>query len=211
MVLLRFLFSFQGRIGRAAYGIGTSIPLAVGSFLLVTLVDFGSIWADLQMQRVPEISQSAVAYVTAFWLLSMLSCSALGVKRLHDLNYSGWTLLAPLGLSLLAIFLLATMSPFCILASLSAGAYSVWLMVRMIFFAGTEGDNDYGPPASLASDLVVRRAVVEREPDWVANAVKRTTARAEVLTTPVTRVARTAKLTPAPSGPTGFGRRGRTA
>jgi uncharacterized membrane protein YhaH (DUF805 family) len=220
MAFIYFLFSFNGRIGRLAYGVGTSIPLLLGTFIAITMIDFDPIIEALKMGRKPEVSQSLLWFWAMFYVVSFVSVTALGAKRLHDLNSSGWMLLAPLLVSAAAGCLMTISAPIGFLAMFGASGYSMYQMVRLIFFSGTAGDNDFGPPGQVLRDLSGGKvAVSEAEPDWVANAVKRTTAKAQATAnvatahTPVTRVTRVAKMAPSssPAAPTGFGRRTRPA
>lgn len=219
MGLLNFLFGFKGRIGRLAYGLGTSAPLIVGCVLLLVFADFGPGFEQLKGGRLPQIDRSTIMFVVGFVAISVLSCGALGVKRLHDLNSPGWMLLIPISANVIATLLMFVSPAIGVLATVGATVLSFWQMIRLIFFSGAAGDNDYGPPPTVMRDLTGGRVdPVAKEPEWVAAAIRRTSAKAQVAaaatSTPVTRVVRLPKLPPAAAAfgapnPAGFGRRNR--
>jgi uncharacterized membrane protein YhaH (DUF805 family) len=225
MGLLNFLFGFNGRIGRLAYGIGTSVPLLLAIMLLLAFADFGPFMASLQAGQWPVISGSTMLICGVFISVTVVSCAALGAKRYHDLNTTGWMILAPVGLEALAAALLFVSPGIGFVASIGAYIFSFWQIIRLVFFSGSSGENTFGPPPNVMRDLAGGKVDVDMaEPDWVASAMKRTTAKAQVVaastaaTTPVTRVVRAPKLNPNPSlgsssmgaaMPAGFGRRNR--
>jgi uncharacterized membrane protein YhaH (DUF805 family) len=220
MAILGFLFSFNGRIGRLAYGIGTSVPMMAATALLLLFVDFSAVGTSMQAGQMPEISRSAILFGGAFIIVSFISCAALGAKRFHDLDQSGWMMLAPMGLYALAMVAMTISMPLGFIATFASYLYSGWQMLRLVCFQGTPGVNSFGPPPQIMKTIAgAKGEVAEVEPDWVASAIKKTTAKAQAASsatsaTPVTRVARTPKLPVggAASGmaaPAGFGRRTR--
>ena len=80
MNLGSLLFGFQGRINRAKYWLTAVIHLAFVAVVtvLALLVDLGGLFIALAM----------VIYVAL-----AISSIAVGIKRLHDRNKSGWWLL----------------------------------------------------------------------------------------------------------------------
>ncbi|GLH82372.1 hypothetical protein SSBR45G_72810 [Bradyrhizobium sp. SSBR45G] len=71
---LRFLFSFDGRVGRSAYWLGLLLPLML-MFIVVTAI-------------VPPLAfNSAVLWLS---LLAAWPALAIGAKRCHDRDRSGW-------------------------------------------------------------------------------------------------------------------------
>jgi uncharacterized membrane protein YhaH (DUF805 family) len=77
--VLRFLFSFYGRIGRSMYWLGMGV---VQAMFAVTML----VWSNLQPSDV-------VSFVTGLWMfLWLASWFAIISKRLHDLSISGWWL-----------------------------------------------------------------------------------------------------------------------
>lgn len=102
------LFSFEGRINRSKYWgyslllIGALVVIAIGGATLVGEV--------------------------GFWIFYGLACIALiwpglalGVKRCHDRDKSGW-------------FMLVSLIPIV----------SIWYLVEVGFLRGTDGPNQYG-------------------------------------------------------------------
>ena len=113
-LFIRNLFSFKGRASRREYIIRTILlPLF---FIIIDLnlkyLDNTKSWFFLI---------TACLFLIVIWIL-MLQYFPLAVRRLHDLNSSGW-------------FLLISFVPFGQLLIL-------WLM----FKKGTDGVNDYGEP-----------------------------------------------------------------
>jgi uncharacterized membrane protein YhaH (DUF805 family) len=217
MGLLNFLFGFNGRIGRLAYGLGTSVPFLLATILLMMFGDFGPFVESLKSGQWPVISGSTMLICGVFISASVLSCVALGVKRYHDLNTTGWMILAPVGLEALAASLLLVSPGIGVAASIGAYIFSFWQIIRLVFFSGSNGDNTFGPPPNVMRDLAGGKVEADlAEPEWVASAMQRTTAKAQVAaastaaTTPVTRVARAVKISPSvQASPAGFGRRNR--
>lgn len=102
------LFSFEGRINRAKYwGYTLLIALAVIAVGLigVVLAGQGGFWTTY-----------FVAILIIIW-----PALALGVKRCHDRNRSGW-------------FILVSLIPIV----------SIWYLIEVGFLRGTDGPNDYG-------------------------------------------------------------------
>jgi len=113
-LFIRNLFSFKGRASRREYIIRTILlPLF---FIIIDLnlkyLDNTKSWFFLI---------TACLFLIIIWIL-MLQYFPLAVRRLHDLNSSGW-------------YVLISFAPFGQLLIL-------WLM----FKKGTDGVNDYGEP-----------------------------------------------------------------
>jgi uncharacterized membrane protein YhaH (DUF805 family) len=130
------LFGFRGRINRAKYWMAaiayTSMMIVVAglgfffNFSIVFLIVAGIVFVAL-----------------------IVSGIAVGIKRLHDRDKSGWWLLAfyfvpPLldgagkAIGLAIIFQIA------------AFAVSIWAIVELGFLRGTSGSNHYGPDPLIA-------------------------------------------------------------
>jgi uncharacterized membrane protein YhaH (DUF805 family) len=84
--------------------------------------------------------------ISALFLLATLCPSlAVGVRRLHDTNRSGWWLLIGYGPFLLSMCLmLAGMLQFTMILSIIALIGFIVLLVFMVM-EGTKGPNQYGP------------------------------------------------------------------
>lgn len=126
MDILSFLFSFRGRVNRRAYWGFYLFYSAIGlGFFYVLQQDL--LKAELTPGMNPDEFARAMGGMRFGWLnlvnLVLLWPSiAVGVKRLHDRNYSGW-------------FLLVLFVPLV----------QLWPIVVMLFLRGTEGDNRFGP------------------------------------------------------------------
>ncbi len=135
MTISQMLFSFTGRINRAKYWlIGLCIIVAVTVAVMVLAMAglFGgpAFWVILIALYIPVIWAS--------W--------AVGAKRLHDRNKSGWWLLlfyiAPTALQAIGNQL---ESPLSLVFNLPALAIFIWMIVELGFLRGTDGPNEYGP------------------------------------------------------------------
>ena len=129
-----YLFSFDGRINRAKYWLMVLISL------LVMGIAFGLLFA---------MGFSTIGFVVAgVFYLGLLYCGvAVGAKRLHDRNKSGWWLLV---FYLLPNVLsgVGTMSGSATLngvMSLASFAILIWALVELGCLRGTIGPNQYGP------------------------------------------------------------------
>jgi uncharacterized membrane protein YhaH (DUF805 family) len=113
-LFFRNLFSFKGRASRKEYVI--RIILIPMFFIIINLN-----WEYLDNNKSWFFLITAWGFLIIIWIL-MLQYFPLAVRRLHDLNSSGW-------------FVLISFVPFGQLLIL-------WLM----FKKGTDGVNDYGEP-----------------------------------------------------------------
>ncbi|WP_246180185.1 DUF805 domain-containing protein [Microvirga thermotolerans] len=120
--ILRFFFSFRGRIGRLQFFYGILFWAVV---LTVTFtVHLNSVWFSFSPS-------------TLIVLVAAVSCTALQVKRFHDRNRTGWRV------SIFCILFVAS----AIFHPLFVGllAVSIEHMVELLIMAGTKGPNHYGP------------------------------------------------------------------
>jgi len=125
------LFSFQGRINRAKYWIATITYISV----TIALVGLGFFF-----------SFHAIFFVVAAIVFVALTVSglAVGIKRLHDRDMSGWWLLV---FYLLPPVLdgLGRAMGIPLFFSLAGSAVSIWALVVLGFLRGTSGANQFGP------------------------------------------------------------------
>lgn len=136
------LFSFQGRVNRAKYWLVILLSIVVGMSAVMLLLiphDYTSFFFFFLL---------AIAFL--MWI-----GVAIGVKRLHDRDKSGWWLalyyFAPSLLS--GIGELASPSEgstvasagFELVLTLIGLAISVWAIIDLGFLKGTQGPNRYGP------------------------------------------------------------------
>jgi uncharacterized membrane protein YhaH (DUF805 family) len=132
MTMIDVLFGFQGRLNRAKYWlvllIWLAIWFAVGAFVFFS----GFSTASLVL--------SALVLMPSVW-----SGIAVGIKRLHDRDKTGWWLLlfylAPILLDALA----RSSGGLGIAFSIPSLAISIWAIVELGFLRGTIGGNAYGP------------------------------------------------------------------
>ncbi len=111
-------FSFSGRIGRLRY-----LAYLTGLYLVTGIVVFPFMGGmTMAASGQPDISALAMVFMGVAYIAVLVYALTLGKRRLNDVNQSGWWLLmfiVPLANTLLALYL--------------------------IFAAGTDGVNKYGP------------------------------------------------------------------
>ncbi len=120
MNLKWFLFSFEGRIGRLPWWI-----YALAYALLCAFFDAGSRGSSTDDLPLLVVLVGVVIAVIAVW-----SSIAVGVKRLHDIDKSGWWML------LLFVPIIGSLA----------------LFVMNGFIAGTPQANRFGEPPSVDED-----------------------------------------------------------
>ncbi len=144
-------FKFDGRVNRAKFWIAVLIFAAIN----VVLAIVGYV-----------MDQSVVfqALNSMLGIVILISSIAVGVKRLHDRNKSGWYLLlfylVPSVLVVIGVLIGAFVEDSTIMATvlgLLAFAIAVWAFIEMGCLRGTIGINQYGPdPVAPATIPPVR-------------------------------------------------------
>ena len=144
-------FKFDGRVNRARFWIAALVFAVIN----VVLAILGYV-----------MDQSVVfqALNSMLGIVILISSIAVGVKRLHDRNKSGWYLLlfylVPSMLVVIGVLIGAFMEDSAIIATvlgLLAFAIGVWAFVEMGCLRGTVGVNQYGPdPVAPATIPPVR-------------------------------------------------------
>lgn len=140
------LFSFFGRTNRAKYWL-------VGFLVFAIWIAFWIVCIAMLGARIDNIFSLASAglllWLVGFVLLVLtIWCGlAVGVKRLHDRNKSGWWILlfyfAP---SVLSGWQVATTdSGSAMIFGLIGLVISIWGLIELGFLRGTSGPNLYGP------------------------------------------------------------------
>ncbi len=132
MTMIDVLFGFQGRLNRAKYWlvllVWLAIWFAVGAFVFFSGFSTASLFL------------SALVLIPSVW-----SGIAVGIKRLHDRDKTGWWLLlfylAPVLLDALA----RSSGGLGIAFSIPSLVISIWAIVELGFLRGTIGGNAYGP------------------------------------------------------------------
>jgi len=115
-------FSFSGRLNRKAYWLkGVVLMSIIGFGVQIFGVFVGMVAGASALGGILGISALLIVIlpllVFNFWV-----SLAISVKRAHDLGHSGWWLL---------LFLVPI--------------YNLWIAIKVAFFRGTPGPNDYGP------------------------------------------------------------------
>jgi uncharacterized membrane protein YhaH (DUF805 family) len=116
MTVLKFLFSFEGRIGRAWYWVIQILQFAIASVLMVAAANFSLMGAAAKVVSFPAIGVVIVMYGA----MSLANHT----RRWHDLGRSGWWTL---------IVLVPMVGP-------------VILFIMCGFVRGDVGANAYGRP-----------------------------------------------------------------
>jgi uncharacterized membrane protein YhaH (DUF805 family) len=147
------LFSFSGRMGRAAFGVnhlffvvtlvagvltlegffahGLQEIITIGTPLLRAYTDRDLVSTFDQIGGEEPLRFGMLLLIIPAWYLVALSAN---VRRLHDLDYSGWTLVG-LGIA----------------GAIPVIGVIVSLLSLGLFFApGSDGHNTYGPPPKSA-------------------------------------------------------------
>lgn len=125
------LFGFSGRINRAKYWIAVAIYVVatIIAWVLAFVVGFGMLWFII---------------IGIVYIAMIVSGIAVGIKRLHDRDKSGWWLLLfYLGPTVLSGIGAATGAQ--IIFGLASLAISIWMFVELGCLRGTMGPNQYGP------------------------------------------------------------------
>ena len=132
------LFGFRGRIGRATWWITGFI--------------WGIILTAAEAYRPsiepPELGKWLFVAIAAVYVLSVV---ALGIKRLHDRDRSGWRLLIfflvpGLSYALADAFVGPADDAMLAVALYAIGIVAgVWALIELGLLSGTHGQNRYGP------------------------------------------------------------------
>jgi uncharacterized membrane protein YhaH (DUF805 family) len=155
-------FGFNGRINRGKYWLAVIVWLliwivAIAGFLIGGLAILGSNLTDGPLpspEDLPAILHLIRDYgilsfiILVFLIVSWISALAIGVKRLHDRERSGWWIvLFTFGPGVLSAA--QNSADTGTLASLVLGfgafAISIWALVELGFLRGTIGPNRFGP------------------------------------------------------------------
>lgn len=141
MTIAQLFFSFQGRIGRLTYFL---------AFLALNIVQV--ILLSLAFK-----SPAPLSLVFALALLGTVpSGLSLTVKRLHDLDKSGWyvalIVVQSLATALLKSLQAAEALAPALILSVIVLALTLWMLwifvIQVLFFRGTSGTNSFGNPSN---------------------------------------------------------------
>jgi uncharacterized membrane protein YhaH (DUF805 family) len=129
-------FSFNGRINRLPYWIGSLLLVAVS--MVLVFIALGSLATG------PGFS-AAVVIVALLAVALIWPGLAIAAKRLHDRNKSAWWLLVFYVLPGVLNSVGQGLGDFVVVFSLAGAAISIWALIELGFLRGTPGPNDYGP------------------------------------------------------------------
>lgn len=150
MDLKSLLFSFDGRINRGKWWL--ALLIYVIFWIAVSILGY-------IVMSIAGMLGMAVFVVAG--IVAIVSGIAVGVKRLHDRNKSGWWLvvfyLVPSLLSGLGMY--SGSEAISMLLSLIGLGISVWMIVELGCLRGTVGPNDYGPDPLEADATMSARSV----------------------------------------------------
>jgi len=161
MGVIDLFLGFSGRINRGKYWLTLVVWLliwivAILIFLVSGLAILGSNLRDGSLPSPEDLAAFLrlirdygilSLIILAFVIVSWISALAIGIKRLHDRDRSGWWIVVfYFGPAVLAA---AQTSSDGALASLVLGlgafAVSIWSLVELGFLRGTSGPNRFGP------------------------------------------------------------------
>lgn len=165
MGLLPLLFSFNGRINRAQYWLGTIGVNVVNWVFMLMLAGSSVVPADKNPAAALAAASAQLALVLPVSLAVTWMAMALQVKRFHDRGQSGWWSLLPLAPVVFVVGnvisavaeqwgperLLSSMGmPILALLLISFG-----LFINLGCLPGTDGQNKFGnPPGSGGGPLM---------------------------------------------------------
>lgn len=143
---IRFYYSFKGRLNRKNFILLILESLCIIAFFFLLFMA-SSLFVKKEQVFVTTIL--IATFIVVGGIVVGLASTGIGVRRLHDLNLSGWWILLPFpfeilvklqdrGIQLLppAVDLIVTIVDFIIV---------IGLTVLLWFIKGTKGENKYGP------------------------------------------------------------------
>src|SRR5262245_50540211 len=137
--MLNLFFGFQGRINRAKWWLAILIYVVAASLII------GLVLGVEEAVATPTLSANWIIAVLLY-IPILISAIALGIKRLHDRNKSGWWLVlfyvVPYALQGIGTLMGEGIG---MVLSLIGGAISIWALVELGILRGTIGANQYGP------------------------------------------------------------------
>jgi len=127
-------FDFTGRAGRPEYLVFTLIHWLICLLLLSIDIAAGTSY------------EGGYALISGIYsILTLIPCISIVVRRLHDINCSGWWSASPLiPLLLLVVAVLKQDLAIAIYAAILFIGFVIALSV-VVLLKGTPGDNQYGP------------------------------------------------------------------
>ncbi|MFM9941368.1 MAG: DUF805 domain-containing protein [Hyphomicrobiaceae bacterium] len=221
MGLFNLFCSLQGRINRATWWL-----CGLVFFVLALILD--AVFASMLAPSFPDRDAANVDTMAGGLraLILLYPMIAVGVKRLHDRNKSGWWIVAFMAPAFLLGLLLPVavaggsianggMVSILIVLTIVTIIMVIWNIVELGFLSGTTGDNDYGGSTKFAHYFGAGAATIEEESAWAKSinltaAVAAAQPTAMSTSTPASPAMRKVAK-PAATKPTGFGQRVRSA
>jgi uncharacterized membrane protein YhaH (DUF805 family) len=132
MTPTQLLFSFSGRINRAKYWLIALVFIVVSVIAIALALFAGGMGTAIVV--------GFILYIPMLWI-----ALAVGAKRLHDRNKSGWWML----LFYIAPGILQTTAEYVgdmgFVLNIIGTALGIWGLIELGLLRGTEGANQYGP------------------------------------------------------------------
>ena len=132
------LFNFDGRINRGKYWLAFLVWFIVLCIAVVATFLFGFLFGYW-------MTYAIVGFMMLLGVLGILSGIAVGIKRLHDRNKSGWWLLMFYVVPALLEGIGGIAGSSGAIFSLASFAISIWALVEFGCLRGTDGPNTHGP------------------------------------------------------------------
>lgn len=139
----QLLFSFTGRLNRKPYWLTTLAMIAI--FLVLIILAFFVAGGAAALSGSGSGLGIGLIILLLLYIPMLWIGLALGAKRLHDRNKSGWWLLLFWILPGLLQGIGEQIGSLGIVLSLIAVGISIWGLVEIGFLRGTVGPNQYGP------------------------------------------------------------------
>ena len=169
MSLFHLLFGFSGRVNRGKFWLAVVLwimfwVIAVPVCVMAAIIILGLHLPDSSLphdELIARYVRLAFDYLgllivfIAFTVVSWISAFAVGVKRLHDRDKSGWwVLLFYLAPSVLGSIANTSEQPLAgFVLGLASFVISIWALVELGFLRGTVGPNRYGPDPLQRPDV----------------------------------------------------------
>ena len=132
MKILKYFFSFEGRMGRLSFFIHGIVLFGI---FLGSVFGIDALKVALNLEKTNSFIETLKTLLGLLLLVIMISGFSSTVRRLHDLNRSGWALLW-------------SFMPFA----------NIWLFIQLYFIKGTTGANRFGsdPAASKEAEKEIK-------------------------------------------------------
>jgi uncharacterized membrane protein YhaH (DUF805 family) len=142
MSMSQLLFSFTGRLNRKPYWLTTLCLILI--FLVIIALLFVVGGASILSGDLSGLGVALVIIVLLYIPLLWIGL-ALGAKRLHDRNKSGWWLVLFWIVPAILQGAGEQIDGIGIVLTLAGLGISIWGLVEIGFLRGTVGPNQYGP------------------------------------------------------------------